>query len=77
MWLNGNKSDWYPWESGFDPWPHSVGWQSGAAMGCGVGRRHGSDPMLLWLWCRPAAVVLIQCLAWEPPYTKDKKKKKK
>ena len=21
-------------------------------MSCGVGRRHGSDPELLWLWCR-------------------------
>ena len=24
--------------------------------------------MLLWLWCRPAAVAPIQPLAWEPPY---------
>ena len=24
--------------------------------------------MLLWLCCRPAAVALIQPLAWEPPY---------
>ena len=37
-------------------------------MSCGVGRRHGLDPVLLWLWCRPAAVAPIQCLAWEPPY---------
>ena len=22
----------------------------------------------LWLWCRPAATVPIQSLAWEPPY---------
>ena len=22
---------------------------------CGVGRRRGSDPKLLWPWCRPAA----------------------
>ena len=29
---------------------------------CGVGCRHGSDPMLLWLWHRPAAVALIQSL---------------
>ena len=35
---------------------------------CGVGHRRGSDLPLLWLWCRPAAVVLIQPLAWEPPY---------
>ena len=26
------------------------------------------DPALLWLWCRPAAVVLIRPLAWESPY---------
>ena len=45
--------------------------------------RHGSVPALLWLWCRPAAVVLIQPLAWDPPYAasaalkKDKRQKKK
>ena len=33
-------------------------------MSCGVGRRHGLDPLLLWLWCRPAAVALIQPLGW-------------
>ena len=37
-------------------------------MNCGVGYRHGSDPVLLWLWCRPAATAPIQLLAWEPPY---------
>ena len=37
-------------------------------MSCGVGRICGSDPMLLWLWCRPAATALIGPLAWEPPY---------
>ena len=26
------------------------------------------DPVLLWLWCRPAATVLIRPLTWEPPY---------
>ena len=26
------------------------------------------DPVLLWLWCRPAAVAPIQLLAWELPY---------
>ena len=54
-------------------------------MSCDVGRRRGSDPALLWLWCWPAAVALIRLLAWETPYavgvaqkkTKDKKKKKK
>ena len=37
-------------------------------MSCGVGCRHGSDPRLLWLWYRPAAVALIRPLAWELPY---------
>ena len=52
-------------------------------MGCGVGRRRGSDPMLLWLWRKLAATALIRPLAWEPPYAmgvalgKTKKKKKK
>ena len=36
-------------------------------MSCGVGRRHGSDLVLLWLWCRPAATAQIRSLAWEPP----------
>ena len=40
------------------------------------------DPVLLWLWYRPAAVALIGLLAWEPPYAagsvlKRKKKKRK
>ena len=46
-------------DSGFDPWPHSVGWGSS---------RCGLDPMLLQLWCRLAAVALIGSLAWELPY---------
>ena len=37
-------------------------------MSFGVGHRQGSDPELLWLWCRPVAPVLIQPLAWDPPY---------
>ena len=37
-------------------------------MSCGVGCRHGSDPTLLWLWRRPAAIAPIRILAWEPPY---------
>ena len=36
-------------------------------MSCGVGRRHGLDLALLWLWRRPAAVAPIRPLAWEPP----------
>ena len=50
-------------------------------MSCDVGHRHGLDPALLWLWCRPAAVVPIWPLACEPPYAtsaalKSKKKKR-
>ena len=26
------------------------------------------DPVLLWLWCRPAAAALIRPLGWELPY---------
>ena len=37
-------------------------------MSYGVGHRCGLDPVLLWLWCSPAATALIQPLAWEPPY---------
>ena len=38
--------------------------------------------MLLWLWCRPAAVAPIRTLAWELPYASGvalqrKRKKKK
>ena len=52
-------------------------------MSCGVGCRRGLDLVLLWLWCRLAAIDLIRPLAWEPPYAvgvaqkRQKKKKKK
>ena len=38
------------------------------------------DPALLWLWCRLAAIALIQPLAREPPYATGaalKRKKEK
>ena len=35
-------------------------------MSCG--HRHSLDPVLLWLWCGPAAIAPIRPLAWEPPY---------
>ena len=28
------------------------------------------DPVLLWLWCRLAAVAPIPALAWEPPHAR-------
>ena len=40
---------------------------SGVAMSCGVGRRYSLDLVLLWLWCRPAAIALIRPLVWELP----------
>ena len=43
-----------------------MGEGSSVAMSCGVGRRQGSD--LVLLWHRPAATALIEPLAWEPPY---------
>ena len=44
-----------------------MGQESGVAMSCGVGRRHGLDPLLLWLWHRLAAAAPIQLLVWELP----------
>ena len=37
-------------------------------MSCGVGRKRGSDPLLLSLWL--AAAVPIHPLAWELPYAR-------
>ena len=34
-------------------------WVKNPAVRCGVGRRYGSDPMLLWLWGRLAAAAPI------------------
>ena len=49
----------------------------------GAGRRCSLDLVVLWLWCRLAAVAPTGLLAWEPPYaagaalkrTKDPPKK--
>ena len=38
------------------------------AMSCGIGRRRGSDPVLLWLWHGPAATAPIRPLDLEPRY---------
>ena len=37
-------------------------------MSCGVGHRHGSDPVLLWLWCKQTATAPIGPLARESPF---------
>ena len=62
-----DESNLEPWGCGFDPCPCSAGWGSGVAVSCGVGCRHRSDPVLLWLWRRQVAIAPIQPLAWEPP----------
>ena len=51
-------------------------------MSCGVGHRHSSDLVMLWLWRSLAATALIRTLAWEPLHVagvgpKSQKKKKK
>ena len=52
-------------------------------MRCGVGRRCGLDPELLWLWYKLAATAPIRPLAWELPCVegvalkRQKKKKRK
>ena len=33
-------------------------WVTDPAASCGVGHRRALDPMLLWLWRRPAAAAL-------------------
>ena len=50
-------------------------------MSCVVGRRRGSDLVLLWFWRKPAATAQIGNLAWEltcaagaPPPQKRQKK---
>ena len=39
-----------------------------AAVSCGIGCRHSSDLILLWLWRRPVATARIRPLAKELPY---------
>ena len=48
--------------------PALAQWVNDVAVSCGVRCRRGSDPALLWLWCRPAATAPIRPLVWEPPY---------
>ena len=52
-------------------------------MSCGIGHRCSSGLVLLWLWCRPAAIAPIRPPAWELSYAlrtalgQIKKKRKK
>ena len=59
-----------------------MGWGYGVAMSCGVGRRRGLDPELLWLWKGLAAVAPSRPPILELPYAsgmalKNSKKEKK
>ena len=45
-----------------------MGRGSGVIVSCGVGHTRDSDSVLLWLWCRLAAVAPVRPLAWEPLY---------
>ena len=45
--------------------PGLTQWDLALLLTCGVGCRHSSDPVLLWFWCRLAAVAPIQALAQE------------
>ena len=54
--------------------------ESGIATSSGVGCRRGLDPVLMWVWHKPAAVARIRPLAWELPYAAGialKRKKKR
>ena len=48
-----------------------MGQGSSVVMSFGLSHRHGLDPALLWLWCKPTAIALIQPLAWKLPNAVD------
>ena len=69
MWLRGNGN--FHEYSGLIPGPAQWVKDPELLWNCHempVGCIHSSDLVLLGLWCRPAAVALIQSLAWELPY---------
>ena len=66
--------------------PGLAQWVKDPALPCAVvlGRRCGSDPKLLWLWCRSAAIAPIRppslgtsICHWCGPRKRQKPKKKK
>ena len=66
MWLSGLQTQLVSMKRQVPSLASLSGLGSHVAMSCGVGHRRSSDPVLLWLWTRLAA--LIQPLAWELPY---------
>ena len=82
LWLSGL----WPYLVSMRSWVQSLASLSGLRVhclqSCGIGCRCGTDPMLLWLWHRPAALAPIWPPAWELPYAtcaaiKRKKEKRK
>ena len=49
---------------GLDQWVEG----SQVAGSCGISPRLGSDPVVLWLLCRSAAITPIPPITWELPY---------
>ena len=81
MWLSGPQTQ----LASMRTWVRSLASLSGLRIwSChelGIGHRHSSNPLLLWLWRRLVATVLIEPLAWEPPFAagaalKEKKSNK-
>ena len=44
------------------------GLRTGIALSCSADHSYGSDPALLWLWCRLAAAAPMRPLAWKHPH---------
>ena len=59
------------------PIPGLPRWVKDLAVSCGIGRRCGSDPELLWFGCSPAAAAPMQHLTWELPYATGEALKRK
>ena len=64
LWLSRLRTQYRVYEDASSI-PGLVQWVkgSGIAMRCGAVHRCGSDPMLPWLWHKPAAATQIQLLA--------------
>ena len=61
--------------------PTNIHEDVGLTPGLGIGNTCGLDPVLLWLWCRPAVAALIGPASLETSichrYSPKKRKKKK
>ena len=62
LWFSRNQTGQHIRGYGLDPWPHSVGWGSGVAVSCGVGRRRCRSQTQLGSWV---------AVAWAGSYSSD------